>query len=93
MNREFQQYRFAWIEAHNIAGARLESQFKDGINDLDELEKAIALELTMETPCTPWRKSEIEQIGCREGTRLAIHEFFGELRRQIPGADRHRSAG
>jgi hypothetical protein len=22
-----------------------------------------------------------------------LHEFFGEMRRQIPGADRHRSAG
>jgi hypothetical protein len=93
MNREFEQYRFARIEGRNVTRARLQSQFKDGINDLDELEKAIALELTMETPCTPWRKSEIEQIGCREGTRLAIHEFFGELRRQIPGADRHRCAG
>ena len=83
MNREFEQYRFARIEGRNVTRARLQSQFQDGINDLDELEKAIALELTMETPCTPWRKSEIEQIGCREGTRLAIHEFFGELRRQI----------
>jgi hypothetical protein len=93
MNREFEQYRFARIEGRNVTRARLQSQFQDGINDLDELEKAIALELTMETPCTPWRKSEIEQIGCREGTRLAIYEFFGELRRQIPGADRHRCAG
>jgi hypothetical protein len=93
MIREFEQYRFARIEGRNVTRARLQSQFKDGINDLDELEKAIALELTMETPCAPWRKSEIEQIGCRDGMRRAIHEFFGELRRQIPGADRHRSAG
>ena len=93
MNREFEQYRFARIEGRNVTRARLQIQFKDGINDLDELEKAIALELTMETPCVPWRKSEIEQIGCREGGRLAIHEFLRELRRQIPGADRHRSAG
>ena len=93
MNREFEQYRFARIEGRSVTRARLQSQFKDGINDLDELEKAIALALTMETPCAPWRKSEIELLGCREGMRLAIHEFFGELRRQIPGADRHRSAG
>ena len=92
MIREFEQYRFARIEGRNVTRARLQSQFKDGINDLDELEKAIALELTMETPCAPWRKSEIEQIGCREGMRVAIHEFFEELRRQMPGADRHRSA-
>jgi hypothetical protein len=93
MIREFEQYRFARIEGRNVTRARLQSQFKDGINDLDEWEKAIALELTMERPCAPWRKSEFEQIGCREGMRLAIHEFFRELRRQIPGADRNRSAG
>jgi hypothetical protein len=93
MNREFEQYRFARIEGRNVTRARLQTQFKDGFNDLDELEKAIALELTMETPCAPWRKSEIGQMGCREGMRLAIHEFFGELRRQIPGAGRNRSAG
>src|ERR1035438_6973675 len=45
MNREFEQYRFARIEGRNVTRARLQSQFKDGINDLDELEKAIALEL------------------------------------------------
>ena len=93
MIREFEQYRFARIEGRNVTRARLQSQFKDGIKDLEELEKAIALELAMETPCAPWRKSEIEQIGCREGMRLAIYEFFGELRRQIPGAKRNRSAG
>ena len=50
MIREFEQYRFARIEGRNVTRARLQSQFKDGINDLDELEKAVALELTMETP-------------------------------------------
>jgi len=93
MNRESEQYRFARSEGRNVTRARLQSQFKDGIKDLEELEKAITLELATETPCAPWRRSEIEQMGCREGMRLAIHEFFGELRRQIPGADRHRSAG
>ena len=93
MIREFEQYRFARIEGRNVTRARLQSQFKGRFNDLEELEKAIALELGMESPCAPWRKSEIEQIGCREGMRLAIHEFFGELRRRIPGADRHRCAG
>ena len=93
MDREFEQYRFARIKGRNVTRARLQTQFKDEINDLEELEKAIALELSMETPCAPWRKSEIEQIGCREGMRLAIHEFFRELRRQIPGTDRNRSAG
>jgi len=41
MNREFQQYRFARIEARNITRARLEAQFKDGIGGLEEIEKAI----------------------------------------------------
>ena len=41
MNREFQQYRFARIEAQNITRARLEAQFKDGIGGLEEVEKAI----------------------------------------------------
>jgi hypothetical protein len=41
MNREFQQYRFARIEARNITRARLEAQFKDGIGGMEEIEKAI----------------------------------------------------
>jgi len=41
MNREFQQYRFARIEAQNITRARLEAQFKNGIGGLEEIEKAI----------------------------------------------------
>lgn len=68
MNAEFQRYRFARIEGHNITRARLEAQFKDGITDLDELEKAIVKQLTAEpTNCAPWRKSEVEQTGYREG--------------------------
>lgn len=93
MSREFEQYRLARIEGRNVTRARLHTKFKDGISDLEELEKAIALELAVETRCAPWRKSEIEQIGCREGMRLAIHEFFGDLRREMQGADRNRSAG
>ena len=58
MIREFEQYRFARIEGRNVTRARLQSQFKDGIKDLEELEKAITLELAMETPCAPWRRSE-----------------------------------
>ena len=36
MNREFQQYRFALIEARNIARARLESQLNGEIVDVRE---------------------------------------------------------
>jgi hypothetical protein len=76
MNREFQQYRFALIEAHNIARARLEAQFKGGITDFATVEKAIEQELAEPTKCPPWRKSEIEQMGCRDGAWMAVLEFF-----------------
>jgi hypothetical protein len=58
MIREFEEYRFARIEGRNVARARLQSQFKDGINDLDELEKAIALELTKKVASKPTAKTE-----------------------------------
>ena len=84
MIREFEQYRFARIEGHNITRARLEAQFKNGITDLDELEKAIAQQLeAAATNCAPWRKSEIEQIGCRDGMRMASLEFFWEHRQEL----------
>ena len=84
MNPEFQQYRFARIEGHNITRARLEAQFKDGIADLDELERAIAQQLTVEpASCAPWRKSEIEQSGCRDGRRMAALEFYWSHRQEL----------
>ena len=84
MNAEFQQYRFARIEGHNITRARLEAQFKDGINNLDKLEEQIAQQLTEEpTNCSPWRKSEIEQTGYREGMRTAALEFFWSHRQEL----------
>lgn len=76
MNQELQQYRFARIEAQNITRARLEAQFRDGIINLEELEQAIERQLTTEPTCTPWRKSEVEQDGCREGMRIAALEFY-----------------
>ncbi len=83
MNQEFQQYRFARIEAQNITRARLEAQFRDGITDLEQLEKAIEQQLTMEQTCAPWRKSEAERAGCREGTRMAALEFYWAHRRDL----------
>ena len=83
MNREFQQYRFARIEAQNITRARLEAQFRARITDLEELEKAIEQQLTMEPTCTPWRKSEAERAGCREGMRMAALEFYWVHRRDL----------
>jgi hypothetical protein len=83
MNHEFQQYRLARIEAKNITRARLEAQFRDGITGLEDLEKAIEQHLTMEPTCTPWRKSEVEQTGCREGMRIAALEFYWAHRRDL----------
>jgi hypothetical protein len=82
MNREFQQYRFARIEAQNITKARLEGQFKDGIGGLEGVEKAIEQLITREPTCTPWRKSEVERAGSRDGTRMAALEFYWAHRRR-----------
>jgi hypothetical protein len=79
MNREFQQYRFARIEAQNVARARLESQFMSGTIDFEKLERAIERELAEPTLSAPWRRSEIEQMGCRDGARMAALEFSGHI--------------
>ena len=76
MKREFQQYRFAWIEGNNITRARLESQFKDKLDDFAKLERAIERELAEHTNCVPWRTSDVERMGCRDGARMAALEFF-----------------
>lgn len=86
MKEEFEQYRFARIEAQNITRARLEAQFKDGIGSLEDLEKAIEQLLTTEPTCTPWRKSEIEQAGSHDGARLAALEFYWTHHRRLPTA-------
>lgn len=92
MNRELEQYRFARIEGHRITRARLEAQFKDGIMNLDDLENAIAHQLTTDQPCAPWRKSEGEQAGCRDGRQLAALEFFWEHRHNLRPAIADRSS-
>ena len=78
MNREMEQYRFARIEGYRITHARLQEQFVDKGISFEALECAVALELAATLPCAPWRKSEIEQVACREGMRLAALEFFWE---------------
>ena len=82
MNREFQQYRFARIEAKAITRARLEAQFKGGTGGLEEVEKAIEQLITMEETSTPWRQSEVERAGSRDGTRMAALEFYWAHRRR-----------
>ena len=84
MNREFEEYRFARIEAQNVTRARLEVQFKDGIGGAEDLEKAIEQLLTTEATCTPWRKSELELAASRDGTRMAALEFYWEHRNRYP---------
>ena len=86
MNREFQQYRFARIEAQNITRARLEAQFKDGIGGLEEVEKPVEQLLMTEPTCTPWRQSEVERAGSRDGTRMAALEFYWAHRRRRPSS-------
>jgi len=76
MNREFQQYRFARIEARNITRARLEAQFKNGIGGLEEIERAIEQLIMTEPACTPWHTSEVERAASRDGTRMAALEFY-----------------
>ena len=83
MNREFQQYRFALIEARNIARARLESQLNGEIVDVQKVERAIEQELAEPTNYAPWRRSEVEQIGCRDGARMAALEFFWAHRHEV----------
>ena len=84
MTREFQQYRFARVEAHSITRAQLKAQFKDGIADHEEVEKAIEQLITTEPTCTPWRQSEVERAGSRDGTRMAALEFYWVYRRRPP---------
>jgi len=84
MIHELQQYRFARIEGEKITRARLQARFKDGIPNLEELETAIREQMTTELICTPWRKTEAEQAGCREGMRMAALEFYWECRNLVP---------
>ena len=87
MNREFQQYRFARIEAQNITRARLEAQFKNRIGGLEEIEKAIEQLIMTESACTPWRTSEVERAASRDGMRMAALEFYWAHRRQRQSVD------
>ena len=87
MNRGFQQYRFARIEAQNITRAQLEAQFKNGIGGLEEIEKAIEQLITTEPACTPWRTSKVERAASCDGTRMAALEFYWAHRRRRQSVD------
>ena len=80
MHRESEQYRFARIEGYLITLARLQEKFEDRAVNLEEMEAAVAEQLAKENLCAPWRTSETERAGCREGMRLAAHEFLSQYR-------------
>lgn len=93
MDREFQQYRFARIEAQNITRARLEEQLKEGIGTLEEVDKAIEQLIMTGPTCAPWRQSEVERAGSQDGTRMAALEFYWAHRHQhLPSSESQRSA-
>lgn len=80
MNRKREQYRFARIEGYRITLARLEEQFKDRAVNLEKMEAAVIEQLAKENLCAPWRRSETERAGCREGMRLAAIQFLSQYR-------------
>jgi hypothetical protein len=91
MQTEFQQYRFALIEARNITRARLEAQFNGQQAEIDDIERAVAQQLATDpSNCGPWRASEIERTGCRDGIRMAALEFYWEHRQQLRQAGHAR---
>lgn len=81
MDEQFRQYRYARIEGQRITQAELETQFKDGITDLDALDKTI--EQLLARQAAPWRTTDLEQEGFREGIRMAALEFYWQNRQQI----------
>ena len=80
MNRESEQYRFARMEGYIITLARLQEQFEDTAVNLVEMEAAVASQLAKENSCAPWRTSETERAGCREGMRRAALQFLSQYR-------------
>lgn len=80
VNRKSEQYRFARIEAYRITLTRLDEQFKDRAVNFEEMEAAVAEQLSKENLCAPWRTSETERAGCRAGMRLATLQFLSQYR-------------
>ena len=71
---------FARTEGQKITEAELATQFKEGIKDLHQLERAIEQLLTKQA--APWRTADPEQEGFREGIRAAP-EFYWNNRQQV----------
>jgi hypothetical protein len=90
MNQDLQSYRFARIDAYNIARARLAEHFKEGITDIEAFEATIAHELAMRpADCAPWCTSQVEKMGFLDGVRLAALEFYWTKRRVNPICSLH----
>jgi hypothetical protein len=83
MHRESEQYRFARIEGYIITLARLQEKFEDRAVNLEEMEAAVLEQLAQENLCAPWRTSETERAGCREGMRLAALQFLSQYREAV----------
>jgi hypothetical protein len=80
MHRESEQFRFARIEGYIIMLARLQVKFEDRAVNLEEMEASVVEQLAKENLCAPWRTSETERAGCREGMRLAALQFLTQYR-------------
>jgi hypothetical protein len=83
MNRESEEYRLARIEAYRITLARLGNQFCDKAVNLEKMQEFAASELANEAHCAPWRQSETERAGCREGMRIAAAEFLSQYQKAM----------
>ncbi len=91
MKCESEQYRYARVEGYRITLTALEERFTDRAINLEEMELAVAALLAKETLCAPWRTSEAERAGCRDGMRLAAHEFLSQYREAIRNLRLNRS--
>ena len=83
MNHESEEYRFARIEACRITLARLGDQFSDTAVNFEKMLAAAAGELARDALCAPWRQSDTERAGCREGVRAAVREFLYEYQKNL----------
>lgn len=90
VNHKSEQYRFARIEGYRITLICLEEQFKDRAVNLNEMEAVVIEQLAKENQCAPWRRSETERAGCREGMRLAAIEFLSQYREALRNLTSHR---
>jgi hypothetical protein len=83
MKCESEQYRYARVEGYRITLTALEERFTDRAINLEEMELAVMEQLAEEALCAPWRTSETERAGCREGMRLAALQFLSQYREAI----------